>query len=138
MPLRFLLDTDTAVDYLRGNLRVRHRLLSKKPGSVGIPFMAAAELYTGAYCSQRVEQNLEVLDGFLSELPVVEPCRDALRIFGRLKASLKSKGKLIEDADLLMAAVALSVGATLITRNRKHFERIEGLRLEDWSQPPKP
>lgn len=133
MPVLFVLDTDTAVDFLRGDLRVRHRLLTSQPGTVGLPFMAAAELYAGAYGGNRVEENLRIVEGFLSEVPLLEATRDCLRLFGRLKAKLRSQGKLIEDADLLMAAVALSLGAKLVTRNRKHFARLDELELEDWT-----
>ena len=52
--------------------------------------------------------------------------------FGRLKTSLEKKGRVIDDADLFIAACALVNDATLVTNNEKHFRRIKGLKLENW------
>lgn len=56
----------------------------------------------------------------------------ALDIASDIYGALRMQGALLEDADILIAAIALSHGATLVTRNLKHFERVEGLRLESW------
>ena len=58
--------------------------------------------------------------------------RAALR-FGRLKADLEGPGKRIEDYDIAIAAIALSLGARVATMNVRHFARVEGLDIEDWS-----
>ena len=52
--------------------------------------------------------------------------------FGRWKARLERAGMRIADADLLIAAIALAHGASVVTGNRKHYEHIESLRIEDW------
>jgi predicted nucleic acid-binding protein len=52
--------------------------------------------------------------------------------FGRTKAQLESAGLRIADADLLIASVAMAHGAALVTGNRRHYDRISGLPLEDW------
>ncbi|ADI13971.1 type II toxin-antitoxin system VapC family toxin [Truepera radiovictrix] len=58
--------------------------------------------------------------------------RPALDVAASIYQDLRSRGTLLEDADILIAAVALANGATLATRNLKHFSRIEGLKLESW------
>ena len=58
----------------------------------------------------------------------------ALDRAAELYAELRSRGQLIEDADLLSAAIALVHDMTLVTNNTSHFNRIEGLRIEDWLQ----
>lgn len=69
---------------------------------------------------------------FLTTLPVLTPDLASARLFGEVKARLATAGQVVADADLFIAAVALSRGATLATGNRKHYERIPGLVLEDW------
>ncbi len=54
--------------------------------------------------------------------------------FGTLKALLESRGRRLEDFDLMMAAHALELDATLVTSNVRHFARVPGLSIEDWAQ----
>ena len=56
----------------------------------------------------------------------------ALDVSAIIYQDLRSKGTLIEDADILIAGTALANDAVLVTRNTRHLERVEGLRLEDW------
>ena len=57
---------------------------------------------------------------------------EALDISADIYGDLRRKGILLEDADILIAGIAIANDAVLVTRNTKHFERVEGLRLEDW------
>ena len=57
---------------------------------------------------------------------------DSARVFGDLKASLRRKGSPIEDLDLAIASIALTLGATVATANVRHFNRIEHLTIEHW------
>ena len=56
----------------------------------------------------------------------------ALDISSSIYQDLRSKGTLLEDADILIAGIAIANNAVLVTRNTRHFARVEGLRLEDW------
>ena len=56
--------------------------------------------------------------------------------FGMLKASLESQGAPLDDFDLAIAASALALNLTLVANNEKHFRRLEGLRLQNWTCPP--
>ena len=68
----------------------------------------------------------------INTLPVLMPDLASARLFGEVKARLASDGRIVADADLFIAAIALSHGATLVTKNRKHYERIQGLAIENW------
>ena len=60
----------------------------------------------------------------------------AAHTFGELKAGLRKRGTPIDDMDIAIASIALTLGATVATRNVRHFERIEDLRYESWETPP--
>ena len=69
---------------------------------------------------------------FLATLPVPGLDLPSALEFGRWKAMLERAGRRVADAGLMIATVALAHGASVVTGNRKHYERIEGLRIEDW------
>lgn len=57
---------------------------------------------------------------------------DAVNTFGKTKVALGKKGQTLDDFDVLIASITLSHGGVLVTNNQRHFERIEGLQLENW------
>jgi tRNA(fMet)-specific endonuclease VapC len=97
-----------------------------------IPTLVQAELYKGAYCSQKVEQNLTVLDLFTDLLEIIDFDREAALEFGKIQSELRQKGRPTGDFDALIAAVARSRQDILITHNTRHFINIDRLQLEDW------
>ena len=70
---------------------------------------------------------------FLSGIAVIPFDAAAAREYGRIRADLKRKGTLIGANDLLIAAQAKSLDVTLVTNNTREFERVEGLKLENWA-----
>jgi len=126
-----LLDTDVCVEVLRGNPAVIERRATTRD-EVATSCITAAELHYGAARSWDPPANAALVDRFLETLPVLNLDRAASRRFGRLKADLQRQNALLADADLLIAAIALATGATLVTGNQRHYERIEGLAIEDW------
>ena len=128
-----LLDTDICVEIIRGNKKVT-RVRQERPDDVAVSFMSAAELYFGAENSRSPLEGHRLVDSFLHTVQVLESEDRILRRFAVIKAALKRKHHLIPDADLFIAATALEHGQTLVTGNAKHFSRIEGLELEDWTR----
>ena len=126
-----LLDTDVCVEILRGNPAVIRRRAAT-PDDVATTCITAAELHYGAARSWDPPANADLVDRFLQTLPVLPLDRPVARRFGALKADLQRQNALLADADLLIAALALASGATLVTGNRKHYERVAGLPIEDW------
>ncbi len=57
-----------------------------------------------------------------------------MEAFGSLKAQLEQGGNRLDDFDLVIAATAITIGYRLVTNNEKHFSRIEGLEIENWSK----
>lgn len=100
--------------------------------AVALPFITVSELYYGAYKSQRMEANLQLVRSLTEQLTVLESDETISELFGELKAGLEKNGMIIDDADLYIAACAKVHGLTLVTNNTKHFKRIKGLKLENW------
>lgn len=126
-----LLDTDVCIEILRGNRRVLQRR-RETLDHVAITWMSACELAYGAAKSARPEANRIVVNDFLTTLPIINFSLPVAWHFGQQKARLRLSGQTVADADLLIAATALAEGAILVTGNRKHYERVDGLILEDW------
>ena len=126
-----LLDTDVCVEILRHNPRIlaRFRAVQRE---VRIPFMTAAELLYGAEKSDDPDRNREQVEELLSSVEIVESDENTIRTFGYVKAYLVRAGRAIPDADILVAAAALSRSCALATGNVRHFSRIWGLQLQDW------
>jgi len=130
--MKFLLDADTCVFWLRGRESVHDHMANVGPQETAISVVTLAELRYGAACSAYPEANNRAIDDFISEITVVGIESEIARAFGTIKAYLRRQGMLIEDLDLLVAATALTLGMTLITNNTDHFSRVPGLLLDNW------
>lgn len=97
-----------------------------------ISSITVAELQFGVYNSQRVEQNRVALAGFLSPFEIL-PFDDLdAEHYGILRAHLKKAGHIIGPYDMMIAAQAITRKLTLVTNNLAEFERVQGLKVEDW------
>ena len=72
------------------------------------------------------------LQGLAKTCIIMEESYDAAKIGGEIYATLKKKGELINDADILIASIVKAHNAILVTNNEKHFLRVEGLKIENW------
>ena len=131
--LRFLLDTNVCVDYLTGRFpSVAKKLLRSTPGAVAVSSIAVAELRYGAEKSARPKENHGRLDLLLEDLRTLEFDLDASAAYGRLRAAPEARGTPIGPNDMLIAAQAIAHDLVLVSADVAEFERIEGLRLENW------
>lgn len=126
-----ILDTDVCIEILRGNRQVIQRR-EAIVDETATTWITACELSYGAEKSRYRETNKPLVAAFLATLPVLVLSLPGAEHFGRIKTRLESTGQRVADADLLIASIALAHGATLVTGNRRHYERIEGLPIEDW------
>ena len=130
--MTYLLDTDTCIYWLRNRQSVRERVREVGWNQITICVITVAELYYGAYNSDRVTENLARAEFFIQQLPVLPLSNNALRRFGKLKAELRKAGQPLADFDLLIASIALAEGYVLVTNNTRHYDRIPELQLENW------
>ncbi len=122
---------DTCIAILRGNQSViERRAATGEP--VVTTWITAAELYYGAAKSRAPEANRELVKSFLTTLPVLDLDDTSTQIFGEAKAILEREGRRLADADLFIGAIAAARQATVVTGNRRHYERIPGVSVENW------
>jgi tRNA(fMet)-specific endonuclease VapC len=130
MNLRFLVDTDWVIEYLRGTPAMVTRLTELQPQGLALSIISLAELYEGVFYSRDPEGDGVDLADFLRGVTVLGIDADIAQRFGRERGRLRRAGMLIADFDLLIGATAVQHNLTLLTNNRSHFERIEGLQME--------
>jgi len=136
MSKRYLLDTDIIIYWLKNKFpNIDRKINQVGEDSVFISAITVAELYFGAYNSGRKKENIALIDDLLDEINIIAFDENIGKYFGAIKAELKSKGEIINDSDMFIAATAVSNHLILITNNEKHFRRIEELKIENWTLP---
>ncbi len=130
--MRYILDTDVLIYLLKGNKILQDKVREVGIYSIGISVISLAELYFGAYNSSKVDDNLKLVERFCQKLNIYTDDERMAKIFGKVKANLKSSGQMIEDFDILIAGIAIVNDCTLITNNERHFSRIPDLKIENW------
>lgn len=132
---QYLLDTNVVIAILKApNGPVSQHLRRHRPQHVAISSLVMHELYYGAFHSQRVEQNLVVVDDLQFE--VLEFDREDARHAGEIRAQLVQQGTPIGAYDVLIAGQARARDSTLVTRNVREFARVPQLRVENWETQP--
>jgi tRNA(fMet)-specific endonuclease VapC len=132
----YFLDTNICAYFMSPKYpSVKAHFKSHDPQDLFVSALVAGELAYGVALSSRVEANRKNLDAFLSMLQIVPWDDQAMWHYGEQKARLKKSGTKIGEMDLLIGCQALALGATMVTNNTREFERIEGLKLENWVTP---
>ena len=134
MEPRYLLDTNICI-YIRQKRpeEVLRRFRKLRAGEAGVSVITYGELlYGAAKSAQRVAalDRLRELVDFLPALPLPE---SAAERYGTIRAELESKGEMIGNNDLWIAAHALAAGLILVTNNEKEFRRVRGLKVQNWA-----
>jgi tRNA(fMet)-specific endonuclease VapC len=127
--LTFMVETDWAVHWLRGNEQILEWLSNLRKRGLGLSIISLAELYAGVHRSTDISEAREALEDFLSLVTILGVNEEICQIFGEENARLRKSGRIIEDFDLLIAATCLHHDLKLLTNNRRHFQRIEGLEI---------
>jgi len=126
-----LLDTNVVIAFFNGNQPVL-KMIQAKIEMIALSTLVVAELDYGAKASQKAKENIEKLHRFVDIVRVVPFDLECAKIFGTIKSKLRKLGKPTGETDALIAATAMAYKALLITGNKKHFENIEGLKVESW------
>lgn len=127
--MSYLVDSDVLIDGLRGRRPALDLIDRLAASGLALSIVSLGEIYDGAYSDPQPEEHLQEARVFLQGFGIVELTDAAMVEFARERARLRRSGQLIPDMDLLIAATALAHDLELVTRNDRHFRRVEGLRL---------
>ena len=130
MNVAYLIDTDWIIDYLNDNDPAASKIEKlREEGGIGVSIISLAELYEGVYYSKDPETSERKLLEFLSEVVILEIDEEICKRFGKERGKLRKKGLLIGDFDLFIGSTSLYYGIPICTNNRRHYERIKGLKI---------
>ena len=129
---KYLLDTNICAYFFNGQFSLREKIREIGFENCVVSEITIAELKYGIAKSKKKEKNQQALDAFQSKIDIL-PIFPALDIYATEKARLKTKGKMLDDFDLLIGATAIHNNLILATRNVSDFDRLDGIVIEDWT-----
>lgn len=131
--MRYLLDANAIIALLNDTTSpIARRIRRYAPRDFGVSAVVIHELYDGAFKSERVERNVARVDAL--QFPVLEFDAEDARHAGQIRAHLASKGTPIGPYDVLIAGQARARALPLVTHNTTEFQRVPGLKVEDWKR----
>jgi tRNA(fMet)-specific endonuclease VapC len=135
MEMRYLLDTDIFI-FIRQRKPsdVAERFDRLHPGEAAISVITYGELLYGAAKSARSSDAFARLAALTDLLPILPVPTGAGEVYGKIRAELESKGEVIGNTDLWIAAHAVESGLTLVTNNEGEFRRVRGLKVQNWAE----
>lgn len=130
--MTYCLDTDILIEYFRGNKSIKEKIESLVDGDrIALVWLTLYEFFKGIFVSGKLDEE-EFLRRLAGTCLILEGSYEAAKIGGNIYAALKKRGKLINDADIMIASIAKAHRAVLVTNNEEHFSRIQGLKIENW------
>jgi tRNA(fMet)-specific endonuclease VapC len=130
--MKYVLDTNTLIYYFKGIGNIATQLLATPPNDIGIPTIVVYELEVGIAKSVRPRKRKAQLQEFISLVNIIPFSYAEAKCAADIRVKLEKKGSLIGPYDILIAASAMANNNILVTHNQREFQRIRGLKLEDW------
>ena len=127
-----MFDTDMVSLLVRKNPLVIKNLIKHEDDEICISVITYAELCFGLK-KKGSEKLYTDVSAILEKLSIIDFDSSQSELYGKIRLKLEKSGTPIGDMDMLIAAAALSAGAILVSHNRKHFSKIDGIKIEDWS-----
>jgi len=133
--MEYLLDTNICIYIIKKKpAEVFEKFKNLTIGDVGISSITLAELQYGIEKSSNSDKNREALEKFLTPIEIIDYDYDATVEYGKIRVELEKKGIPIGSLDMLIASHAKSLDVILVTNNVREFQRISGLRIENWTK----
>lgn len=130
---KYLLDTNICIYFIKGLYTLDKKIESVRPENCFISEITVTELKFGVENSKHPNENRIVLTDFLEGIKII-PIFNSLDHYAKEKVRLKKAGKTIDDFDLLIGSTAVTNNLTVVTNNRKHFDRIKDIKIENWTE----
>jgi tRNA(fMet)-specific endonuclease VapC len=125
----YLVDTDIVISFLNGRAETLSLMRNLQPDGLSLSVVTYGEVIEGIIYGREPISRRERFEHFLMGVDLVELPIGVMERFAQIRGELRSKGQVIPDMDLLIAATAVEFGLILVTRNRRHFDRVPGLQL---------
>ena len=133
--MRYMLDTNICIYAIKHKPeQVFMRVQEHDPIDICISSVTYAELVHGVEKSQAIEKNRVALALLLANIEIMNFDSLAAEGYGKIRADLEKAGTPIGPLDMMIAGHAKALGYTVVTNNTKEFERVKGLKLENWSE----
>ncbi len=131
---RVLIDTDILSYFFKGNPNVISKFEEylQNFDVIEISIITYYEIISGLLAKNAIKQ-LSIFDDFVTNCHILPMTQKSAQISANLYASLRKSGNTVDDIDLFIAGIAIENNITLVTNNERHFSRIEGLVIENWS-----
>ena len=131
--MQYMLDTNICIYILNNKYRrVMERIENAGIEEIALSTMTIAEFALGVEKSKKQDENRIAMMEFLLPFRILDYNQNDAYTYAKIRADLEKKGNIIGNMDLLIGSQALSRDLCLVTNNTKEFERIEGLKLENW------
>lgn len=135
---QYLLDTNILIEFMCGTPSVVDKIIQIGFDKCCTSVLSMHELYYGAYNAKKrsekcFRQEMDRIERLLTKLTVLS-LETKGDVYGNIKYSLEKKGQMIDEFDMMIAGHAISEELTVVTNNLKHFDRIPGLKVENWME----
>ena len=132
--IKYMLDTNILIYAIRNRPRKVREAFKKYSEFLSMSAVTLGELIYGAEKSVQVVRNLEDIEGLAARMEVLPFDNEAATHFGQVRTELAGSGKIIGPYDLMIAGHARSRGLIVVTNNLREFNRVPGLRVENWTR----
>jgi tRNA(fMet)-specific endonuclease VapC len=127
----YLVDTEIVISFLNGRADTLSLIRTLQPDGLAITLVTYGEVLEGIIYGRNQMLHRERFERFLEGTDFVDLTLGVMERFASIRGELRIKGQRIPDMDLLIASTAVEFDLTLVTRNRRHFERVPGLQMHE-------
>ncbi len=133
--MMYFIDTNVVIDAIRSknSQNIANHFKNKTFTDIKVSSIVVAELEYGAQHSSDYEKRKTQYKSFIQDFEIIPFTEKDAEIYGKIKEQLAIEGNLIGSNDMLIASIALSHNATIVTHNVREFSRVRGLKVEDWT-----